>query len=143
MRCAGAAKAKHIPRDEKVAAKAAYDREYRAANRAMLKAKKAAYFQRTYDPAIAADERKSRAPAHAEYIKRYYADPRRKAEKVAYDADRRASAYGEFADAHKALVALKKEVIKLCPDKYERMKARGYYERNAQQRRRDAKLGRW
>lgn len=47
-------------------AKAEYDRQYRKKNRARIKANKAAYFQRTYDPVKAAKERKKNMAAHKE-----------------------------------------------------------------------------
>ncbi len=138
-----AAAAKRISKAEKVRRKAEYDVKYRAAHLAKLKAYKAAWFQRTYDPETARAERKKRMKWHVEYCRRYYADPARKAEKVEYDASRRAAKYGAYAGAARVLTALKKTITTLCPDKYERAKARGYYERNAQQRRRDAQVSRW
>ena len=79
--------------------KAAYDREYRKKNLAWIKAKKADYFQRTYDPVKAAKERKKRMPEHVEYCRQ----PKYRAYKRKYDRKRRASKFGEFAEAYEAL----------------------------------------
>ena len=91
---------------QRKAEKRAYDAEYRKRNRAMLKAKKAAYFQRSYDPDAARVARKKRAHIHAAYCRR----PEYRAKKHAYDVDRYAQQFGDFADAHKALMALDREI---------------------------------
>ena len=96
--------------------KAAYDREYRKKNRAMLKAKKAAWFQRTYDPVKAAKDRKKTMPKHVEYCRQ----PEYKAWKKKYDKQRRSKKYGEFAEAHALLVELLKEINKQMPDREQR-----------------------
>ena len=83
-----------------------YDMAYRKKNRAMLKAKKAAYFQRTYDPAKAAVERKKRMPLHVAYCRQ----PRYKAWKRQYDRNYRAREYGPFADAYLLIVNLNREI---------------------------------
>ncbi len=67
--CAGRGRRKGKSKEQCVAEKRLYDIAYRAKNRAMLKVKKAAYFQRTYDPAKAAVERKKRMPRHVEYCR--------------------------------------------------------------------------
>jgi hypothetical protein len=146
QRCVGLARRTYKPKAVKVREKAAYDAIYRATNSAKLKLTRAAYFQRTYDPERARRERAPKMAAHVAYCRKYYADPKRKAEKVAYDLDRRAAAYGDYADAYKLLLKLQDEVRRRLPNKYERLKLRGYYDRtrpNAQQRRRDAQISRW
>lgn len=55
--------------EEKIALKAAYDRDYRKKNAVRIKADHAAYFQRTYDPVKAAIERKKKMPVHVEYCR--------------------------------------------------------------------------
>ncbi|MDB5241415.1 MAG: hypothetical protein JWP57_2040 [Spirosoma sp.] len=81
------------PIDVKKALKAEYDRKYRIRNRDMLKAKKHAYFKKTYDPVQAAVARKKRMPFHVEYCRR----PAYKAKKQSYDKRHRAQQqYGEF-----------------------------------------------
>jgi hypothetical protein len=126
--CFGVSRRIDKPEAQRKADKAAYDREYRTKNRALLKEKKSAYFRRTYDPEAARVARKKGAARHAEYCKAYYADPKRKAEKQRYDADRRATVFGPFSDAYKVYLLLKQRVLKQLPDKYERLKAMGYYD---------------
>lgn len=134
--CFGADKHERMfkPRAQKKAEKAKYDREYRRKNHARIKQNKRDYFARTYDPAAAAIARKPHAKRHAEYCRRYYTDPKRKAAKKAYDLDRRATVFGPYAGAYKVLLLLRQRVLEQLPDKYERLKAMGYYdnkERNA------------
>lgn len=98
------------------AKKAAYDREYRKNNYDRIKANHAAYFRQTYDPVKAAKERKKRMPQHVEYCRR----PKYRAYKKEYDRQRRASRFGEFAEAYTALRALMAEVKRQMPDRFER-----------------------
>jgi hypothetical protein len=118
-------------------AKAVYDREYRKKNRAILKLKKAAYFQRTYDPVKAAKERKKKMPKHVEYCRQ----PWYKAYKREYDKRHKLSRFGEFAEAYIVLDMLKKEIRKQQPDRFELYKQSGRHQWNPinQQRRRDAR----
>jgi hypothetical protein len=118
--------------------KAAYDREYRKKNRAMLKAKKAAYFQRTYDPQKAAKERKKRMPLHVEYCRQ----PKYKSWKKEYDKKRRGSKFGDFKDAHDMLLALVNEIHKQMPDRFDRYSQAQRHQWNPinQQRRKRGKL---
>lgn len=133
------------PLVERKAKKAAYDVIYRAANAEDRVAAKREYHKLTYDPVKAAKKRKSRARWHVEYCRKYYADPKRKAQKVRYDQRRRDAKYGEFAPAVRLIRKLKREVCQKIPDKYERAKARGYYnnQRTTQERKRDAQISRW
>lgn len=95
-------------KQERAAAKAAYDREYRAKNAATVKAKKAAYFQRTYDPGKAAEVRKANMHKHVEYCRR----PEYKQWKSSYDRKYRAvKEFGEFAEAALILQDVEKEVL--------------------------------
>ena len=81
---------------EKKRLKAEYDKAYRIKNRAKIKARKAAYFQKTYDPIKAAIDRKKRMPKHIEYCRQ----PKYKAWKKEYDRIYRAKKhYGEFWEA--------------------------------------------
>jgi hypothetical protein len=105
--CAGLARRKPPKtKAQKVAEKAAYDAEYRTKNREMLRAKKAAHFQRTYDPEAARIERKKRAAFHAEYCRQ----PSYRLWKAEYDRRRRASVYGEFADSYTLTMELNREI---------------------------------
>ena len=121
--------------------KAAYDRKYRAKNRAHIKANHAEYFQRTYDPAEAAIERKKRAPAHAEYCRQ----PEYKLWKKDYDSERRALKYGPFAEAYHVLQLLKAEIKRQMPDRFERYAQAGRMQWNPinQARRRMKLYGRY
>ncbi len=141
MTCFGLSRRKNKTIAQKKAEKSEYDRRRREeiaadGRAAVYKAAKAAYHRRTYDPARAAEERKPKYQRHLAYLRRYYADPKNKAEKVAYDRARRAAAYGPFAEAYLIAVDIKKTICARIPDKYERARARGYYDNNAQTRRR-------
>ena len=120
-------------------AKAAYDRTYRKKNRARMKAQKAAYHKRTYDPVKAAKERKKRMPHHVEYCRQ----PKYKAYKRGYDRQRRANMFGEFAEAFEALKALQREIRKQMPDRFERYAQSGRQQWNPinQERRRRKRNG--
>ena len=96
--------------------KAEYDREYRKKNHDLLKKKKHEYFKRTYDPVKAAVERKKNMPRHLEYCRQ----PKYKAYKRNYDKEYRSEEYGEFGEAHKALVELLHEINRQQPDREER-----------------------
>ena len=75
----------------------------------------------------------------------YYADPKRKQEKVDYDQRRRDAKYAEYAECHRLLIELQNLVRTLEPSGYERAKARGYYNNGRQviERKRDANISRW
>lgn len=143
LKCSAKSREQHIPIARRKANKSAYDRAYREAHAEKIKAYKSAYFQANYDPIAARKHRKERAQEHAEYCRQYYADPARKAAKVAYDESRRSSAFGPFHESHRALIALGRAILSAMPNKYERAKARGYYDRNSQQRKRNAQISRW
>lgn len=132
-RCFGLARRTGKSKRVRVAEKAAYDKRYRADNADRLKADKAAYFQRTYDPVKARKDRKKTMARHVAYCRR----PEYKAKKKEYDRKLRAKQYGQFADAYSLFLELQREVRRQLPDKYERLKAKGYYTRSAQQRRRE------
>ena len=102
------------------AEKAAYDREYRAKNRALLKAKRAAYYAKV-GPLRRDKEReirKKRMPQHIEYCRR----PEYKKYKFTYDRKREAAEYGEFAECREILKVLMKEIKRQEPDRFERYK---------------------
>lgn len=96
-------------------AKAAYDLEYRNRNREMLKAKKAAYFQKTYDPTKAAVERKATMPRHIEYCRR----PEYREIKKNYDRRKLLEEYGEYAGCYLLLRELRAEIKKIQPDRFQ------------------------
>lgn len=104
--CSGLGRRKGKTKAEKVSEKAAYDREYRSFNRLLLKQKKAAYFQATYDPAIAAVKRRDRMPYHVAYCRR----PQYRAKKRIYDLNRRGQEFGEFVESYMLLSDIENEI---------------------------------
>jgi len=120
--------------------KAEYDRKYRKRHKKRIKAQKAEYFKRTYDPAKAAVERKKRMPEHVEYCRQ----PKYKAYKKKYDASRRAKSFGDFEEAYKVLKKLKKEIKKQVPDRFDLYAQSGRHQWNpinqARRRRERAKI---
>jgi len=112
-RCAGLARCKHKTKAQKKEEKRLYDIEYRAKNRTKLKAKKAAYFQRTYDPKKAAVERKKRMSHHVEYCRR----PEYRAWKKSYDRQYRAKKeYGDFWECHILAMEIRNEALSRASD---------------------------
>lgn len=109
--CAGLGRRTNKSRETKIAEKAEYDRQYRKKNRAMLKAKKAAWFKSTYDPEAAAVARKKTMPRHVAYCRR----PEYRAKKQEYDREYRSREYGEFAEAYMATMAIIREVNSRMP----------------------------
>ena len=107
QKCAGLSRRGNKTKAQKVAEKRLYDEAYRARNFATLKAKKALYFQATYDLGKARIERKKRMRQHVEYCRR----PEYKAWKSAYDRWYRAvKQYGEYAEAALALGEIEQEI---------------------------------
>lgn len=130
-KCSGLARRTGLTKAQKRAAKAEYDRAYREKNLESIKAKKRAHRKRSYDPIRAKAQRAVRLHRHREYIQAYNARPENKAKKRAYDLALRRKEYADFADAWRLYLELKQEIIRRMPDAYERLKARGYYERKA------------
>lgn len=104
--CFGASRRKGKTKAQKVAEKRLYDMAYRTKNRQALKAKKRAYFERTYDPRKAAVARAKRMHLHVAYCRQ----PRYRAWKRRYDQQYRAREYGPFADAYLLAVNLNREI---------------------------------
>lgn len=117
---------------ERKAAKAEYDREYRTRNADKRKRNHADWYRRNHDREKERAYRQANVERHNEYCRR----PEYVKSKADYDKRKRYAAYGEYADAVMVLDELMKE-IRARADKYERAKARGYYTRAAQQRRRE------
>jgi hypothetical protein len=134
-KCSGLGRRKGKTKAQRVAEKRAYDEHYRATNRAILKAKKAAYFQRTYDPVKAAEHRKTRIPYHVEYCR----TPAYRAKKTAYDKKRYAKQFGPFADCHTLLMDLETEIASRMT-KYEIMLANGTLNKALNRRRQHESL---
>lgn len=119
-KCFGLTRRKHRSKSELIERKKAYDAEYRNKNLAKITARKAAYFQATYDPAKAAVDRKKTMARHVEYCR----SPEYKAWKRDYDKKLRASVYGEYADAFLLLQDLDRELDSRA-DWYERANQKG------------------
>lgn len=116
---------------EKRALKAEYDAEYREINRAKLKARKAAYYQRTHDPVKEAEARKKRMPQHVEYCRR----PEYRKWKQEYDRKHRAGKfYGPFSEAFLLLQDLEAEIASRA-SRYEIYSANGTRNKWIQRRR--------
>lgn len=116
-KCFGLSRRKHKTTAQKKNEKRLYDMRYRAKNRAMLKAKKAAYHKRAYDPVKAAEKRKDQMPRHIEYCRQ----PEYKTYKSNYDKNRRATneraryglpqyAPGNLVESIRLLRAIKQEI---------------------------------
>jgi hypothetical protein len=131
--CYGLARRRAVPvtKAQLVERKRLYDMEYRRKNLARITAQKATHYQATRDPERERAIRKANMPRHIEYCRR----PVYRAKKAEYDAKVRAAEYGAFAEAYRLLLYLERE-IRSRATSYERLKAKGYYTRNAQQRRR-------
>lgn len=105
--CAGKGHRVFRTDSEKRAAKAAYDAEYRERNRAMLKAKKAAFYASHVDREKERETRKKRMPKHVEYCQR----PEYRKWKAGYDRKYCArKRYGNFGSAAIVLRDLEAEI---------------------------------
>lgn len=136
-RCSGLAKRKHRTKTELKERKRLYDQEYRATNLASITAKKAAYAKATYDPAKARIARRKTMPRHVAYCRQ----PKYKAYKHRYDAERYARQFGPFAEAHKVMMALKREIKHRSTD-YEIRQENQTFGKSQKRRRADAQTGR-
>lgn len=130
LTCFGAAR--RVPPERKKEAKRVYDAQRRVEKGAEIRARKREYYRRTFDPAKARARRLAKMDRHVEYCRR----PEYRTYKADYDRQRNAAQYGEYAEAYLLLLDLERE-IRSRATHYERLKARGYYTRAAQQRRRE------
>ena len=106
-RCAGLGRRKPPKRKkQRVKEKRLYDIEYRRKNHAILKEKKRLQHLRTYDPVEAARVRKLNMKRHVEYCRQ----PEYKRKKKDYDRRRRASEFGQFAEAYLLFLDLNKSI---------------------------------
>jgi len=132
--CSGAGRKKdeRTP-EQKRADKSAYDAEYRAKNREMLKAKKAAYYAENHDREKEREYRQKRMPHHVEYCRR----PEYRAQKKVYDRQYRAEKfYGELADAFVLMLEIRDAALQKAGGDYELRMMKGTMSKS-QQRRRD------
>lgn len=134
--CSGLARRSSLNQEQKREAKAAYDRERRAVLGESLRAKKRAFYYANHETNLAKQANRRQQPGYKEKHLTYMAKPEYRKKKKDYDEERRASEYGVFADAHRVLMELEKE-IRSQASAYERRVANGYYTRNAQKRRRE------
>lgn len=128
--CAGLAR--RVPPDQKKEAKRIYDAQRRVEKATEIREQHAAYYQRTRDQAKEREYRLKNMDRHVEYCRQ----PEYRAYKADYDRQYRANEYGEYAEAYLLILDLERE-IRSRASSYERRKARGYYTRAAQQRRRE------
>lgn len=128
--CAGLAR--RVSSSYKKRKKALYDAHRRTEKAAAISAQKRAYYQRTRNPEQERQRRQANMERHVEYCRQ----PEYKAVKAEYDRERRAQEYGQYGAAYLLLLDLERE-IRSRATSYERYKARGYYTRTSQQRRRD------
>ena len=129
--CAGIARRRFKTPEQKKEEKRLYDIEYRRRNRDRIRAKKAEYFKRTYDPAKAAVERKKRMAQHVEYCRR----PEYRQYKKAYDRQYRAKRlYGGFWEAYLLTLDIRNEVLRQRTD-YEIRLENGTLNKRSQRRR--------
>lgn len=133
--CSGLARRKTRTKDELVARKAEYDREYRAKNQAELKAKKKARHLATYDSERERIKRKAKMPRHVEYCQR----PEYREWKKAYDRRYRCKiTYGPFWEAASIALDLEEEIHTRASD-YEIRVANGTLNKALQRRRTDGR----
>lgn len=105
--CAGKGRRSGKTAEQKKVEKRDYDAKRRTVLAKQIKAKKAEYHKRTYDPEKAAVERKKRMPWHVEYCRR----PEYRAWKKDYDRQYRArKRYGAWADAFLMMMDLNSEI---------------------------------
>lgn len=128
--CSGMAR--RVPLGQKKEAKRVYDAQRRIDNVAEIRAQHAAYYQRTRDPAKERERRRANMGRHVEYCRR----PEYRDYKADYDRELRANEYGEYGEVYLLLLDLEREIRSRATG-YERRRARGYYTRTAQQRRRE------
>lgn len=124
------------PKAQKVAEKRLYDIAYRRKNRKLLKAKKHAYFERTYDPVAAAKVRKARMHLHVVYCRQ----PHYKRWKKRYDNRYRAGKiFGPYAEAFLVLQKIEREVSSRITN-YEVRQINGTLNKTLQRKRAYARL---
>jgi len=108
LHCFSQSRRKFKTKAQKVEEKRLYDLAYRRKNRKLLKAKKRAYFERTYDPVVAAKRRKARMHLHVAYCRQ----PRYKRWKKRYDNQYRAGKFfGPYAESFLLLQKIEREVL--------------------------------
>ena len=120
-KCAGLARRKNLSDAEKKDQKAVYDANYRRINRDKLRAKKAEWFQRNYDPAKAREDRAQRKrenPEQEAKRRRHMASEGYKRHKKSYDRRYRAhKKYGpEWGDCMVLALDIRDECLTQLSD---------------------------
>lgn len=130
--CSGVARRSCKTVEQRREEKAAYDARRRIELRDGLKAKKAAYRKRTYDPVQAAAARRLKMPKHLEYCRR----PEYRRWKRDYDRKYRAEKdYGELAECFLLVMDIRQECLSQLSD-YEIRQSKGTLNKR-QRRKRD------
>jgi hypothetical protein len=131
LACAGLHRRKDFTHEQLVERKRIYDLQYREKNLPLLKQKKRAYHQRTYDPVTEAVKRAANMPRHVEYCRQ----PEYKKWKANYDSKRRAVLmYGDYWDPFLTLMQVEKEVLDRM-SKYEIYLSNGTINKRLQRKR--------
>lgn len=118
---------------EKKEAKRIYDQKYRLLDPEAMRAKKAKYYAENHDREKERIQRKARMPYHVAYCRQ----PEYVAKKREFDKQQRINKYADYGEAWRILLDLEKE-IRSRATKYERLVAKGYFNRSSIQRRREA-----
>lgn len=122
-KCSDTFRKKDIPIAIKKLNKRLYDMEYRAKNRAMIKKKKAAYFQKSNaeNPERYKAQRQKRMPKHVEYCRQ----PKYKEKKHTYDRKRYAKdKFGDLWEIHVLAMDITEEAQRRM-SKFEMMQKKG------------------
>lgn len=136
MKCSGLARRLNKTKAKKVEEKRQYDAAYRLKNIEMIKAKKVKYYAENHDREKEREIRKKRMHLHVKYCQQ----PEYRAWKKKYDQMYRSSKFfGEFAEAHIALMEVEKEIDSRI-SRYEIYQANGTINKHKQRRREYEKL---
>lgn len=136
--CSGLGRRKGKSVEQRKAEKSAYDAIRRVALADRIKAEKAAYHKRTYDPEKQRAYNQARMAQHVEYCRR----PEYRAAKKAYDRQYRARKfYGDFADCFLLVMDIRDECLAQQTD-YEIRFAKGGVAKTQQRRRNYDRLNR-
>ena len=112
--------------EETKEAKRLYDIEYRRKNKEKIKARNIRYNESPAGRAMQKRHREKQKEDHLEYCR----TPEYRRWKKHYDRKNNAKAmYGDFWEVMTLVDIIQKRVRKIVPDKYERMKLRGFLER--------------
>jgi hypothetical protein len=128
--CSGLGRRKNKTDEQRKIEKSQYDALRRLLLHDEIKAKKAAAYLKNRNPEAEKRYRELRKDKHAAYIKR----PRYVSWKREYDIQRRGMDYGEFAECHRLLIDLEREIRTQMP-RYEIYKLNGRIDRMIERKR--------